>query len=121
MKKLRKIAQIARIFRPVGRHNNPKHEIFLFFRGEPKSNILFLEGDISVYSYDFCFQYDDHLSQLENNILLVQQRAMEQADMDTSWMGPEEENYTITEPEFRGVNNNFNEFGVSVYKITDHL
>ncbi|XP_015517469.2 transcription initiation factor TFIID subunit 1 [Neodiprion pinetum] len=47
-------------------------------------------------------EYDDHLTQLENNILLVQQRAMEQADIDSSWLGPDEENYTIAEPEFRG-------------------
>lgn len=48
-------------------------------------------------------QYDEHLTQLENNILLVQKRAMEQADIDPSWLGPDEENYTIVEPEFRGV------------------
>ncbi|XP_033321327.1 TATA-box binding protein associated factor 1 isoform X2 [Megalopta genalis] len=47
-------------------------------------------------------EYDDHLTQLENNILLVQKRAMEQADIDPSWLGPDEENYTIVEPEFRG-------------------
>lgn len=47
-------------------------------------------------------EYDDHLTQLENNISLVQQRAMEQADIDSSWLGPDEENYTIAEPEFRG-------------------
>ncbi|KAM0729480.1 Transcription initiation factor TFIID subunit 1 [Formica fusca] len=46
-------------------------------------------------------EYDEHLTQLENNILLVQKRAMEQADMDSSWLGPEDENYTITESEFR--------------------
>lgn len=51
----------------------------------------------------FCTQYDEHLTQLENNILLVQKRAMEQADIDPSWLGPDEENYTIVEPEFRGV------------------
>lgn len=28
---------------------------------------------------------------------------MEQADIDPSWLGPDEENYTIVEPEFRGV------------------
>ncbi|XP_060811264.1 transcription initiation factor TFIID subunit 1 isoform X1 [Bombus pascuorum] len=47
-------------------------------------------------------EYDEHLTQLENNILLVQKRAMEQADIDPSWLGPDEENYTIVEPEFRG-------------------
>lgn len=47
-------------------------------------------------------EYDDHLTQLEGNITLVQQRAMEQADIDSSWLGPDEENYTIAEPEFRG-------------------
>lgn len=26
---------------------------------------------------------------------------MEQADIDSSWLGPDEENYTITEQEFR--------------------
>lgn len=34
---------------------------------------------------------------------MVQKRAMEQADIDPSWLGPDEENYTIVEPEFRGV------------------
>ncbi|XP_012287016.1 transcription initiation factor TFIID subunit 1 [Orussus abietinus] len=60
-------------------------------------------------------EYDEHLSQLENNIALVQQRAMEQADMDTSWMGPDEENYTIVEPEYRGSQNSSpdNPFGKS--------
>lgn len=29
---------------------------------------------------------------------------MEQEDYDPSWLGPDEENYTIVEPEFRGVN-----------------
>ncbi|XP_043261805.1 transcription initiation factor TFIID subunit 1 isoform X2 [Colletes gigas] len=47
-------------------------------------------------------EYDEHLMQLENNILLVQKRAMEQADIDPLWLGTEEENYTIVEPEFRG-------------------
>ena len=28
---------------------------------------------------------------------------MEQADIDPSWLGGDEENYTIAEPEFRGV------------------
>lgn len=28
---------------------------------------------------------------------------MEQADIDSSWLGADEENYTIVEPEFRGV------------------
>ncbi|XP_071554239.1 transcription initiation factor TFIID subunit 1 [Temnothorax nylanderi] len=47
-------------------------------------------------------EYDEHLTQLENNIVLVQKRAMEQADIDSSWLCPDEENYTITEPEYRG-------------------
>lgn len=46
-------------------------------------------------------EYDEHLTQLENNILLVQKRAMEQADIDSSWLGPDDENYTIAESEFR--------------------
>ncbi|XP_011313489.1 transcription initiation factor TFIID subunit 1, partial [Fopius arisanus] len=60
-------------------------------------------------------EYDDHLTQLENNISLVQQRAMEQADMDSSWLGPEEENYTIAEPEYRSSQTNSpdNPFGKS--------
>ncbi|KZC11582.1 Transcription initiation factor TFIID subunit 1 [Dufourea novaeangliae] len=47
-------------------------------------------------------EYDEHLTQLENSILLVQKRAIEQADMDPSWLGADEDNYTIVEPEFRG-------------------
>lgn len=60
-------------------------------------------------------EYDEHLTQLENNISLVQQRAMEQDDMSSSWMGPDEDNYTITEPEFRGSQTNSpdNPFGKS--------
>ncbi|XP_029032281.1 transcription initiation factor TFIID subunit 1 isoform X3 [Osmia bicornis bicornis] len=42
-------------------------------------------------------EYDEHLTQLENNILLVQKRAMEQEDYDPSWLGPDEENYTISQ------------------------
>lgn len=33
---------------------------------------------------------------------------MEQADIDSSWLCQDEENYTITEPEFRGVMIMFN-------------
>ncbi|XP_016841601.1 transcription initiation factor TFIID subunit 1 [Nasonia vitripennis] len=53
---------------------------------------------------DTLTEYGDHLSQLERNISLVQRRAMEQADIDQSWIGEggDEENYTIAEPEFRG-------------------
>ncbi|XP_063980218.1 transcription initiation factor TFIID subunit 1 [Diachasmimorpha longicaudata] len=60
-------------------------------------------------------EYGDHVTQLENNISLVQQRAMEQADMDSSWLGPEEENYTIAEPEYRSSQTNSpdNPFGKS--------
>ncbi|EFN79615.1 transcription initiation factor TFIID subunit 1 [Harpegnathos saltator] len=36
-------------------------------------------------------EYDEHLTHLENNILLVQKRAMEQADIDPSWLGPDDE------------------------------
>ncbi|KAK0086570.1 hypothetical protein PV325_002974 [Microctonus aethiopoides] len=50
--------------------------------------------------------YDEHLTQLENSISLVQQRAMEQADMESSWLGPDEENYTIAEPDFRNSQTN---------------
>lgn len=57
-----------------------------------------------IYFSSINYQYDEHLAQLESNIQLVQQRAMEQADIDTSWMGPEDENYTIAETsEFQGV------------------
>lgn len=44
------------------------------------------KNDISI-----SFQYDEHLTQLEKNILLVQKRAMEQADIDPSWLGPDDE------------------------------
>ncbi|XP_033222126.1 transcription initiation factor TFIID subunit 1 isoform X2 [Belonocnema kinseyi] len=46
--------------------------------------------------------YGENLTNIENSILMVQKRAMEQADMDTSWMGTDEENYTIAEPQFHG-------------------
>lgn len=44
-------------------------------------------------------EYDDHLTQLEKKISLVQERALEQAEMD---LGPDDENYTIAEPDTRG-------------------
>jgi hypothetical protein len=45
------------------------------------------------------FQYGDHLTQLEKSISLVQERALEQAETDSygTWLGGEEENYTIVE------------------------
>lgn len=56
-------------------------------------------------SFIFIKQYGESLTNIENSIVLVQKRAMEQADIDSSsWLGPDEENYTITEPEFHGVN-----------------
>lgn len=39
------------------------------------------------------------MSQLEANILVVQQRAKEQAELDGVW--GDDENYTIAEPEFK--------------------
>ncbi|KAJ9586080.1 hypothetical protein L9F63_020277 [Diploptera punctata] len=49
-------------------------------------------------------EYGDHLTQLERNISLVQERALEQAEIDSfgTWLGGEEENYTIAEPDMRG-------------------
>ncbi|KAL0280152.1 UNVERIFIED_CONTAM: hypothetical protein PYX00_001531 [Menopon gallinae] len=40
-------------------------------------------------------EYDDHLTQLEKNISLVQERALEQAEMDSigNWMGGEDQEY----------------------------
>ncbi|RZC33764.1 transcription initiation factor TFIID subunit 1, partial [Asbolus verrucosus] len=43
------------------------------------------------------YEYDEHLTQLENKISLAQERAMQ--DDDQAWMGGEEENYTIAEPD----------------------
>lgn len=48
---------------------------------------------------DTLAEYDDHLTQLEKKISLVQERALEQAEMD---LGADDENYTIAEPDFRG-------------------
>ncbi|KAG5898078.1 hypothetical protein JTB14_001783 [Gonioctena quinquepunctata] len=42
-------------------------------------------------------EYDEHLTQLENKLLLAQERAM--ADDDQTWMGGDDENYTIAEPD----------------------
>ncbi|XP_034951275.1 transcription initiation factor TFIID subunit 1 [Chelonus insularis] len=69
-------------------------------------------------------EYSDHLTQLENNISLVQQRAMDQADMDSSWLGPDEENYTIAEPEFRrsetnSPDNNFRKSNMEDFDFVD--
>ncbi|XP_049784763.1 transcription initiation factor TFIID subunit 1 isoform X1 [Schistocerca cancellata] len=49
-------------------------------------------------------EYGDHLTQLESNISLAQERALEQAEMDPTWLGTEEENYAITEPEHASQN-----------------
>ncbi|XP_075228523.1 TATA-box binding protein associated factor 1 isoform X4 [Lycorma delicatula] len=40
-------------------------------------------------------EYDEHLTQLEQNISLVQERALEQAETDSlgTWLGAEDENY----------------------------
>ncbi|KYN01312.1 Transcription initiation factor TFIID subunit 1 [Cyphomyrmex costatus] len=64
-------------------------------------------------------EYGEHLTQLENSILLVQKRAMEQADIDSSWLCPDEENYTITEPEFRSSQNSSPENPFSKSNIDD--
>ncbi|KAJ8935568.1 hypothetical protein NQ318_001562 [Aromia moschata] len=42
-------------------------------------------------------EYDEHLTQLENKLLLAQERAMQ--DDDQTWMGGDDENYTIAEPD----------------------
>ncbi|XP_072748281.1 transcription initiation factor TFIID subunit 1 isoform X2 [Anoplolepis gracilipes] len=54
--------------------------------------------DVCKKTLDECHE---NLTQLENNILLVQKRIIEQADIDSSWLGPDDENYTIAESEFR--------------------
>lgn len=48
-------------------------------------------------------EYDEHLTQLERNISIVQERALEQAEIDSigTWLGGDEENYTINEQENR--------------------
>lgn len=48
-------------------------------------------------------EYGDHLTQLEKNISLVQERALEQAEVDSlgTWGAGEEENYTVAEPDLR--------------------
>ncbi|CAH1372514.1 unnamed protein product [Tenebrio molitor] len=43
------------------------------------------------------YEYDEHLTQLENKISLARERAMQ--DDDQAWMAGEEENYTIAEPD----------------------
>lgn len=45
---------------------------------------------------DTLAEYDDHLTQLEKKIAIVQERALEQAEMD---LGGDDENYTIAEPD----------------------
>ncbi|KAJ8966592.1 hypothetical protein NQ314_003444 [Rhamnusium bicolor] len=42
-------------------------------------------------------EYDEHLTQLENKLLLAQERALQ--DDDQTWMGGDDENYTIAEPD----------------------
>ncbi|XP_023310146.1 transcription initiation factor TFIID subunit 1 isoform X2 [Anoplophora glabripennis] len=42
-------------------------------------------------------KFDEHLTPLENKLLLAQERAMQ--DDDQTWMGGDDENYTIVEPD----------------------
>ncbi|CAH0547721.1 unnamed protein product [Brassicogethes aeneus] len=42
-------------------------------------------------------EYDEHLTQLENKIAIAQERAMQNDDQ--TWMGGDDENYTIAEPD----------------------
>ncbi|XP_074028237.1 TATA-box binding protein associated factor 1 isoform X1 [Leptinotarsa decemlineata] len=42
-------------------------------------------------------EYDEHLTQLENKLVLAQERIMQ--DDDQAWMGADDENYTIAEPD----------------------
>ncbi|KAJ8968631.1 hypothetical protein NQ317_014757 [Molorchus minor] len=42
-------------------------------------------------------EYDEHLTQLESKLLLAQEKAMQ--DDDQTWMGGDDENYTIAEPD----------------------
>ncbi|XP_039293213.1 transcription initiation factor TFIID subunit 1 [Nilaparvata lugens] len=46
-------------------------------------------------------EYDEHLTQLEKNISLVQERALEQAETNSidTWLGQDDENYTLHEGE----------------------
>lgn len=57
--------------------------------------LLLLFGLMIVLRYllRVCLQYDDHLTQLERNISLVQERALEQAETDSlgTWLGGEED------------------------------
>lgn len=46
--------------------------------------------------FGFVFQYDEHLAQLEGKISIAQERALQD---DDTWMGGDEENYTIAEPD----------------------
>lgn len=67
----------------------------------------FGRGNFFLYNYNlrnivlfFSLQYDNHLTELEKKISLVQERALEQAEMD---LGADDENYTIAEPDSREV------------------
>ncbi|XP_015118344.1 transcription initiation factor TFIID subunit 1 isoform X2 [Diachasma alloeum] len=73
-----------------------------------RDNCILYNGKESMYtmnaevllkiSRETLDEYDNHLTQLEHNISLIQHRTMEQAYMDSSWLGPEGENDTIVEP-----------------------
>ncbi|KAJ8667283.1 hypothetical protein QAD02_008945 [Eretmocerus hayati] len=74
----------------------------ILYNGEKSPLTAKAEALYKVCS-DTMSEYDEHLTQLEKNISLVQQRAFEQADIDSSWINEagDEESYTITEQEFR--------------------
>jgi hypothetical protein len=49
---------------------------------------------------DYCLQYDEHLTQLESKISLVQERALEQAETDSlgTWHLDEEQEHPQVQP-----------------------
>ncbi|KAG8039641.1 hypothetical protein G9C98_000370 [Cotesia typhae] len=70
--------------------------------------------------------YSSYLTALENKIMLVQQRAIDEVDIDSSWMGPDDDNYTTVDHNFRGSHTNspkpydpFKKSGVDDFDFVD--
>lgn len=116
--KIKHPMDLEQISKKVTAHKYHNRHEFLKDIEQILQNCITYNGKESVYSkkaeaiYDVVVaqlnEYNDHLDQLERNISLVQERALEQADVDSlgTWPGdhdqeiendpePPEENYTI--------------------------
>lgn len=110
---IKKPMDLETISRKIAAHKYHSHVSFLRDIEQILENCRRYNGDDSPFTQKaesmlkICTvtleSYGESLTNIENSIALVQKRAMEQADIDSSsWLGPDEDNYTIAEPDFHG-------------------